>query len=235
MICGRPGVISAYAFGPMQHLETAPLPDDWHLVVASSGVAAEKTGAALESYNRLARGVGVLLELWNRDAEPADSLASALRSGPEAEHRLLTLVRNSSIDGWPPEALEKRLVHFIREDSRIPDAMRAFRARDALSLTEIATASQRDSEELLQNQVDQTMKLTRLASAAGALGARSFGAGFGGSVWALVAGHAESAEAFAKRWLGEYRAAHPDRQSIAFVAKPGPGVVELVARGKSKD
>jgi galactokinase len=234
MVCGRPGVISAYAFVPMQHLDTVSLPDDWHIVVASSGVAAEKTGAALESYNRLARGVAVILDLWNRHSEPADSLASALASHPDAERRLRALIQQSSIQDWPAQALEDRLRHFVREDARIPEAMHAFRTCDRAAVAAIAADSQNDSEQLLQNQVDQTVRLTRLASASGAFAARSFGAGFGGSVWAMVAG-AIRADEFASRWLDDYISEQPDRNCVAFIATPGPGVVELIDGGQPQE
>jgi mevalonate kinase len=51
---------------------------------------------------------------------------------------------------------------------------------------EAAQASQRHAEALLQNQVPETVTLAALARECGAHGATSFGAGFGGGVWALV-------------------------------------------------
>jgi galactokinase len=192
-------------------------------------VAAEKTGAALESYNRLARGAAALLELWNTSEPPEESLASALKSHPGAEERLTSMIRNSSVEGWSAAALEDRLRQFVREDRRVPEAMRAFDACDEHEIGRIAVASQEDSRTLLRNQVDETLVLSRLALERGAIGARSFGAGFGGSVWAIVTGQRTTAEKCARRGLDEYRIAKPDRKSVAFIARPAPGVVELPA------
>lgn len=216
LLCGQPGALSAYAFVPMRHLDTVGVPDDWRFIITPSGVAAEKTGAALDSYNRLARGAEVLLDLWNRCEAPHASLASALVSDPSAPARLRDITRASRVDGWPADALESRLQHFIREDARVPRALQAFRHGDAEMLRAIAAASQTDSAELLRNQVQETVVLARRALECGAFAARSFGAGFGGSVWALVQG--DHAEWFAPSW-------HP----AAFRAQPGPSVMDLTA------
>src|SRR4029453_7421174 len=52
MVCGEPGAMTAFSFVPMRRLHSVRLPPEWEMVVATSGVAAEKTGAALEPYNR---------------------------------------------------------------------------------------------------------------------------------------------------------------------------------------
>jgi galactokinase len=214
IVTARAGYLSAFAFVPMRRLGTVGLPDNWRFVLAPSGVRAEKTGAARESYNRLSRGVARLLELWNSAEPPCASLAAALESGPTAGDRLRDLVRRSALPGWPPEALERRLDHFIREDSHVLEAIEAFRESDARRLGSVAEQSQADAATLLGNQVPATIALARAAREHGALAASSFGAGFGGSVWALV--ERAAAGEFAARW-------HPS----AFVADPGPPLVEL--------
>ena len=214
MLTGTAGHLAAFAFTPMRRIGTARLPADWAFVIASSGVAAEKTGAARALYNRLSEGTRRLLELWNAAEPPVSSLAAALVSHDDAVERLRALIHRSRVDGWPPDALERRLAHFLREDSRIPTAVQAFTAADAAGIADLADASQHDAEDLLGNQVPETVALARSARALGAIGACSFGAGFGGSVWALV----ERAEAssFAPRW-------HAD----AFIVSPGPPLIEL--------
>jgi galactokinase len=214
IVTGVASHLSAFAFVPMRRLGTVGLPDGWRFVLAPSGVRAEKTGAARDSYNRLARGVALLLELWNRDGSPCASLAAVLESSASAGGRLRDLVRRSAIAGWPPDALERRLDHFIREDSRVPEAIAAFREADRARLSSLAAESQAEAATLLGNQVPATMALARAAREHGALAACSFGAGFGGSVWALV-DHSAAGD-FAARW-------HPG----AFVADPGPPLVEL--------
>jgi len=69
----------------------------------------------------------------------------------------------------------------------------------------------------------ETIALARLAREHGALAASAFGAGFGGSVWALT--HFEEAEAFGHAWKVAYTKAHPGpaRHSTFFMTRPGPG------------
>jgi galactokinase len=225
MLCGAPDTLSAFRFVPMQALETVRLPADWSFVVASTGVAAEKTGAALQPYNRLARGAAILLDLWNESGDRARSLAAALASETTAADRLRGLVAARQVDGWSTAALQARLEHFIREDARIPAAAQAFRDCSPRALSDLAADSQRDSETLLRNQVDQSITLARTAAESGAFASRSFGAGFGGSVWALV--RAADAREVETRWLGAYAAKYPALRPVGFTVRPGPGLVEL--------
>jgi galactokinase len=237
MLCGQPQRLSGYAFVPMRHLGAVALPHSWRFVIASSGVTAEKTGNAQQAYNRLAEGARALLDLWNQQEERCaldgawakGSLAAAVASAPTASARLFDLARHSAVPGWTPRALADRLEHFVREDARVPDALEAFRKADEARLGVLAEASQRDAELLLGNQIGETTTLARLARDQGAFAACGFGAGFGGSVWALVDN--DGAAEFAQRWLAAYRAEHRHVvESVAFVATPGPALTELEVR-----
>lgn len=223
ILTGSPGRLSAFAFVPMRAIGVAPVPERWRFVLSPCGVVAQKTGAAQESYNRLSSGTRVLLDLWNRSSSSAAvSLGDALgvsgapnaRTSPAAAEQLRGAVRASNTPGWTRDALERRLNHFIREDARIPDALDAFRNTDAEGLGRLADDSQREAETLLGNQISETRALAQAARNLGAFASSSFGAGFGGSVWALV--ERDRADAFARAW-------HAD----AFIAVPGPPVVEL--------
>lgn len=215
--------LSAFSFVPMRPLEIVPLPDAWRFVVTPSGVAAQKAGTAREAYNRLSAGTRVLLDLWNRQhIDPAASLQAALldpvNEGPDYQRRAAALLREriaiSNIDGWPHHVLARRLDHFINEDARIPEAVNAVRRGDRDSLGRLSTDSQVESETLLGNQIPQTIALAAQARTLGAFAAKSFGAGFGGSVWALI--ERERADEFARRWTHD-----------AFVAVPGPPLTKL--------
>jgi galactokinase len=223
MICGEPGGMAAFSFVPMRRLDSVRLPQEWDMVVATSGVAAEKTGAALEPYNRLAQGTAILLEIWNRHEQPARSLGAALASHASSASRLETFVRAEDVHGWPGETLVDRLRHFSREDARVEEAIWAFRNTDDRRLRRAAESSQAESRTLLDNQVEETVMLARLALENGAIASRSFGAGFGGSVWAVV----ERDASFPDRWLDGYCKLFPGRRSAAFVARPGPLLMEF--------
>lgn len=227
IVTGRPGHLAAFAFVPMRAIDIVPVPEQWRFVLTPSGVAAQKTGPVRESYNRLAGGSRVLLDLWNTGSPVvAPSLAAALgirerlsnpgTMRPAASDRLRDLVRQSNVAGWSREALERRMDHFIREDARIPDAIAAFRNADQSEIGRLALESQRDAESLLGNQIEETRVLARTARGLGGFAARSFGAGFGGSVWALV--ERDRAESFARSW-------HAD----AFIASAGPALMELTS------
>lgn len=218
MLHARAGCVSAFAFGPARLLKAVSLPAEWAFVVAPSGVVAEKTGAAQERYNRLSAGVRMLLEIWNAREPAAQSLAAALQSSPDAGDRLRAHARSARVDGWTRDALERRLDHFVREDARVARAIQAFANAEAQAVGELAGASQAEAESLLGNQVPETIALARSARSCGAFAACSFGAGFGGSVWALV--EADDADRFAARW-------HPS----AFIAHPGPPLTHLVGSG----
>ena len=227
MLAGTAGACTAFAFVPLRHLHTIALPAAWTVVVATSGIGAHKTGTERDAFNRLSSGTTALLELWNAHEPSHGSLASALDSSPAAPATLRELVRLSSVPGWPAAALQDRLDHFAREDARVGASMAAMSETDAGSLGRLAAESQADSEGLLNNQVPETSALVRLAVEAGAIAARSFGAGFGGSVWAIV--HAGDAPWFARQWMSAYHAAFPGTatRSMAFGANPGPPVTRL--------
>jgi galactokinase len=225
IVCGGPRRLAEWGFVPIRAVGTAALPDGWQVIVAASGVAADKTGTAREAYNRLAREAAALLRLWNQQEPPAHSLRAALSSSGGAPDRLREII-GTVPDADDAAALNRRLSHFLREDGRAAAARLAFEARDSRALGELSSASQHDAEALLQNQVPETVALVQLARRLGAFAASSFGAGFGGSVWALV--ETEAAARLSARWLAEYTQAFPARsRAVTFVAGPGPGLVRV--------
>ena len=222
-----PGGVSAFSFVPMHRLADARLPDNWRFVIASSGVTAEKTGAAGDAYNRLSEGADVLLRLWNAHREPRPSLAGVLASDTAAVDGLRELIRMNDVPGWTRDLLERRLEHFRREDALVLEALHAFQVPDGPRLGRLSDASQRDADQLLGNQIPETVGLSGRARACGAFAASSFGAGFGGSVWALI--ERERAATFAAQWLAEFRLSYEARDAAAFIATPGPPVTWLTA------
>ena len=89
--------------------------------------------------------------------------------------------------------------------------------------------SQLGAEQGLQNQVPETRELQRAARRLGAVAASAFGAGFGGSVWALAA--TERAEGFRRAWSQDYLAAFPERSAASefFTTLPGPAARAVVS------
>jgi len=209
ILTGRPSTVTAFRFAPMARLADVAVSEEWRFVIAPSNVRAEKTGGAQASYNRLAREVQTLLDLWNAHEPPVGSLADALETAPTASVRLQDLVERSTLPAASIESLTRRLAHVVREDAMVQPALESFRTGNTEALGNLSAESQAIAESLLRNQVPETVQLAHAARRLGAFAARSFGAGFGGSVWALV--DADAAPAFAARW-------HAD----AFVMRPGP-------------
>lgn len=216
MLCCRANQLSEFSFCPITQHRSVDFPDEWSFVIAVSGVLAEKTGAALESYNQASILTKQIVTAWNDATGRSDAVvADALHSDPDALEGLRSVVAHS------PE-LSARLKAFLTESEElIPAAVAAFTAKDVAALGEIADRSQRNAEEALGNQIPETSHLQRSARAFGALAAVSFGAGFGGSVWALTP--TDLAEEFAARWLEDYKAHFPAAAGYAstLVTRPG--------------
>jgi galactokinase len=222
ILCSRPDELGQYGFSPVHHERQVLLPRSHQFVVAVSGVAAPKTGAAREQYNRASRQAGELLERWRlKTGRRAASLAQALRSSPGAAGDMRALVAQEP-------ALRDRLEQFLAESEEIvPAAGDALLRGDLGALGPLVDRSQALAERCLGNQVPETILLARAARDLGAAAASAFGAGFGGSVWALV-GRAAS-EDFRRRWAKAYRDAFPSRaeQAVFFLTGAGPGMRRL--------
>jgi len=226
--CSSPGHLKQYAFCPVKHVETIPFPEQYGFVVASSGVVAEKTGAALADYNRaslLARETARVLS----DTSGGDyrHLADAMRDG-DLVH--LRGVLSSAVypDGFRKEDLLDRLNQFAAESTDfIPRAAQALRAEDMVGFGAAVSESQAMGARLLKNQVEQTEWLAGEAERLGAITASAFGAGFGGSVYAIVS--LDALEAFREAWSESYRSKYPSQASDSAFATtlPGPSAFKL--------
>lgn len=217
MICCEPDSLGLFQFSPIRHDRTIPMPPEWSFVVAVSGVAAEKTGAARDLYNRAALGVQEILRRWNAhpDLPVEQSLADALRSSEDAVDRARALVAEDHY-------LSHRLAHFLAEsESIIPRAAEALVRGDLTTFGEVVDESQQQASLTLGNQVPETEFLARQARRLGAVAATSFGAGFGGSVWAMVP--TTDADEFAGAWLERYQAQFPMVAPMAstIITRPG--------------
>jgi galactokinase len=220
ILCARAGTLMQYAFCPVRLERSVPFPKDHVLAVATSGVAAEKTGAARDRYNDLSTMVREILDSWQwATGVRYPSLASAIAASPGAADRIRGLLRAESL---------ARFEHFLLESNElVPAAAEALARGDVGSLGSIVERSQQAAEELLGNQIPETSFLARSGRELGAVAASAFGAGFGGSVWALVP--ASEASGFQSQWFNAYAAQFPGaaRRSEVFITQAGTGVVEL--------
>lgn len=282
MLCGEAGTLLRAAFDPMEIRERVSWPEEWAIVVGVSGVLAEKTGAALENYNRGPKTLQDFLARWNAHTGAAghregnatsianavdvllgggrkagafssrtshapaeDAFAGRALAGSQAGALLPESVTESLEVAELLEAVpelvnflalaqpgyERRRVEQFLEESLllVPAGARAVSTGDAARVAEIVRRSHAAAEAKLLNQVPATTAMVRQAQALGAIAASGFGAGWGGSVYAVVP--RADAQDFAEQWLAEYRRhglgnylseAEAARAST-IVTRPGPG------------
>jgi galactokinase len=229
LICARSGRLVQYSFAPVRFERAVPLPAGYRLAMGVSGVRAEKTGAALQRYNRAAEQMSTIVHVWRRATGRGDAtLGAALAADPRAEKRLPEMLRAASLPAPTIEALLARLQQFLEESTVvIPAASDALARGDLAEFGRLVDRSQRLAETALQNQVAETIELVRCARELGAVAASAFGAGFGGSVWALVAD--AGCREFLDGWHSAYIARFPRHTDTAqfFTTRPGPPAVRL--------
>ncbi len=227
--CCQPGRLHVFSFCPVRLEQVIAFPANSVLAIASSGVLAEKTGEAMAKYNRASRLVSALLELWKAHTGRDDRcLADAARSASDAPQRLRQIVADRPNPLFDAPALLRRFEQFLGENEQIiPAACAALAQGDLGRFGSLVDKSQELAEEFLQNQVPQTIYLVRAARQCGAAAASAFGAGFGGSVWALV--KAAAADEFLAAWADAYRRTYPAEvsRSSFFLSGAGTALIEL--------
>jgi len=229
ILCAEPGMLLQYGFDPVRFERAVPLPAGHQLVVAVSGVVAAKSGAAMGKYNALAQDAQRLIFLWGKKTWANDrTLFDALASGPTAAADL----RNCLV-GEPDEVrLANRLDQFNAECFEIIPAVGDLLLRGVVSgLGELVDRSQQGAERGLANQVPETVHLQRSARRLGAIAASAFGAGFGGSVWALAP--EEGSAEFAAGWEEDYLVTFPEQKGQARFFRTAAGGPARTAVEKS--
>ncbi len=229
ILCCEARTLTQYSFCPVRLERKIPLPSDLRFAIAYSGVAAQKTSSALRRYNEAAEAVACIVSEWNAATQRSDvSLGDAIASGPRAAEQIRAMLAGSRPMAFTKQRLLDRFEQFVAETQAIiPPASEAFAQDDRNAIGELVDRSQHEAERRLGNQVPETIALPRLARALGAHAASAFGAGFGGSVWALVS--VSHAGEFLDAWQDAYRLAFPaaGMRSEFFITTAGPGAFRL--------
>jgi galactokinase len=229
ILCSRAGHAAQYRFSPVTLERRIRVPAESVFVIATSGVAANKTSGARERYNRASLGAAAVLRAWNAASGRSDStLYAAVTHAHDAPERIREALARHADGCFSAEQLRARFDQFFLESQAAVPAGAAALAMGAFEVFgKVADCSQAAAERLLGNQVPETVELARSARDLGALAASAFGAGFGGSVWALIA--AEDAKWFPGAWQAHYRMRFPAAAATAefFVTAAGPPLVEV--------
>ena len=223
----RAGTLSLYQYAPTVFKANAAWPPNWSLVIAFSGVRAEKTGRAMEEYNlasrRASRAVSAYNKLHRTDFQCLGDIEKETRGIPLAawlNHVDKGPARERDLD------LSGRIRHFLLEErDTTPRSVQAILWRDLKAFGAVLNASHRASRRELWNIVPEIDFLQRAAVKLGAAGATGFGAGFGGSIFAVI--RSDRAEQFAADWEQAYAERYPERhhEAVFFVSSPGRELV----------
>jgi galactokinase len=229
ILCCNPGRLSQYSFCPVRQEGSIALPSDYLFVIAVSGVSADKTGAAQEKYNRVSIMAAEILSIWRKETGRLDAtLMAAATSSADAAERMRLVLRGSRSSSFSPQDLLNRFEQcFVECTEIIPGVARALAAGEADKIGALVDRSQEAGARLLGNQVPETIDLARGARELGAVAASAFGAGFGGSVWAMV--KSDRAESFKSEWADVYCSRFPETASRSefFVTSAGPPMIEF--------
>ena len=229
------------SFCPTQLLQHVLVPQHLVFVIASSGVTAEKSAAARDLYNSAAESASMAARKLN-----AADLGEALTIRGDAQCRAYLQDDFATL---------RRLHQFATESNTVvPELANAIASGDLRAASALAYQSHSLGGAALGNLVEETSWLPRRAaallmddnrssgsssnssSASGGHdhqkvpsygGSSAFGAGFGGSVWALL--DAQSSAAFEAAWRQDYLSAFPEHAETAafFTMRPGPGACRL--------
>lgn len=229
ILAARSNALSQYRFAPSRFERAVPFPADRVLVIGVSGVRAEKAGGAMADYNRAAARAAAVLEAWRTaTGSSALTLAAALDECGGVAEPLERAIPDAGHATFSRRSLAGRLCQFRNESLEIiPSATDALARGDVAAFGALVDRSQAGAEAFLENQIPETMALARTARALGAEAASAFGAGFGGSVYALVP--TAEVDAFIGRWAREYRSRFPARADASrfFATAAGPAAVRI--------
>ncbi len=229
ILCCSARQLSQYSFAPVSVERIVPFPRDRVFVVAYSGVAAAKGAAARDQYNTAALCAREIVSIWNDATGRADgTLANAIMSDAAAVDEIRAVLARSSDRTFSAAAMLDRFEQFHRESfDFVPQAAQALASGDYATFGDVVHASQENAERLLGNQIPETVGLVRSARALGADAASAFGAGYGGSVWAMV--RYADAETFTADWRQAYTNQFERAAKLArfMITMPGPSAFRL--------
>lgn len=253
ILCAREGRIVRYGFASVdagsvgegsvgassvgvasaRFLGSTAVPEGWTFAVGASGVTADKGGAVQAHYNRLSDTAAQAARAWaaaESRFESRLSLGDALTAAGDPAELLDGVRRGARSLGVEPDPLVRRTRHFLGESALVNEAFDALDRADLESFSRAVERSVKLGDELLGNQVPETLGLTAAALELGASAASPFGAGFGGSVWALV--WKPDAENFLAEWRARYTAVFGCRSGAAFftTSAAGPASAATLSR-----
>ena len=209
ILLGEGGTLLHCRFCPTRILQKVRMPRDLEVVVAYSGRVADKSKEAKVLYNRLsvnARScVDHLNSINSTHYEFLRDFYPDLTFEEKAEKAYRQLV---TVD----EELAGRAFQFFRENALIGRAVEHLKVGEYASVGELINESHELSKRCLGNIVEEVDWLHEKANGLDAYGATGFGAGFGGSCYAMV--DRKKSEEFISRWKDSYLKRYPRYSNV---------------------
>ena len=201
---------------------------------AAGGAAAAAEAAAAGGSLTLAtvvRAEAEKLQLPTDDPKVRDAVAALIAASDDGQYGPSGPTTGGAA-GFAPGALAQRFAQFWEESEvLLPKAAACLDTGGGggvdPEIGALVDRSHANTVGLLKNTVAETEWLPGAAREKGALAASAFGAGYGGSCWALAT--AERAEALCAEWQRAYLAQFPSREGKAsfFVMAPSTGACLL--------
>ena len=212
-LLGRAGHALRIEFAPLA-AEPVPIPGDWRVVVAHTGVRAEKSGGAQEAYNaRRSETTTGLARIAADVGRPGASPSELLARVPTDELLAAAAGLEEPVASW--------VRHILNEAVRVEQATEALRGGELLAFGRLLNASHDSLRDLYEVSHPRLDALVEAALAAGAAGARLTGAGFGGCMLAVC--EAAAVDEVRSRLAARQATFDPAPELAPFVAVPGPG------------
>jgi galactokinase len=215
----RAGFAARIEFRPVR-LTHIPVPEGWRFLVAWSLKHAEKSGPAQRLYNARTRETATAREIvaQHLGLGPVGSYAELLAARPRAE----LLAAGAVLE---PDLL-KRYRHVVSEGARVDEAVTAMTRGDLAAFGALMDASHESLREDYEVSSPELDRLVQVAREAGAAGARLTGAGFGGSIVALLPADRAAAalEEIRARFYGGHSPEDVERWLFAALPSDGAAV-----------
>lgn len=221
--------------GGAYHTEQVPLPQNYRILIADSGIRHEnvlgeynqRVAACRAGVHLLTRHFPNITHLRDVQQVPWEALARRLPEEKTVRELAEQGIKLGDLPGLTPDTplkVRARCRHVWTENWRVERAADALRASDPVTLGHLlnkAHASARDDYEISCPELDALVETARAIE--GVVGARLTGAGWGGCIVALVEEYA--VDAFVSR-VGESYSAKTGRPSTSFLCRSAPGAGE---------
>jgi len=206
IVLGKKGKLLYCRYCPTEVLESIDIGSQYSVIVAFSGKRAEKTKEAMTKYNRLSllasSAVNALNEIHGTHFSLLRDFYKELPSGQKAHAAYKHLLEYTK-----EKALAERACQFFKERDILRRAVACLKDDNIHEFGNLINESHDLSRKYLKNIVPEIDYLQKCANSLGALGATGFGAGFGGSCYAVVT--STCCADFMKQWEKEYTKKFP--------------------------